>query len=83
MVYIYVDSNLNMLNFPSFPHPIFRCRTHQNPRLLASHYMIAIAYHVTLEETEVGKAAFGSVLVPRQVGFRRGFHQLKPSMTLP
>ena len=36
-----------------------------DPRLLASHYMIAIAYHVTLEETQVGEAAFGSVLAPR------------------
>eukprot|EP00435_Cladocopium_sp_Y103_P000166 s49_g1.t1 len=37
--------------------------------LLASHYMIAIAYHVTLEETEVGKAAFGSVLASMQTLF--------------
>ena len=39
-------------------------------RLLASHYMIAIAYHVTLEETEVGEAAFGSVLVPWRLPWR-------------
>lgn len=71
MVYTYVDSNLNMLNFPSFPQ-FFDVEPIKNPRLLASHYMIAIAYHVTLEETEVGKAAFGSVLVPRQVGLRGG-----------
>ncbi|CAL1161104.1 unnamed protein product [Cladocopium goreaui] len=35
--------------------------------------MIAIAYHVTLEETEVGKAAFGSVLVPRQASMQTLF----------
>lgn len=37
-----------------------------NPRLLASHYMVAIAYHVTLKGSAVGSASFDSVLAARR-----------------
>ena len=37
--------------------------------LLASHYMIAIAYHVTLQDSEIGKVGFGSVLASMQTLF--------------
>ena len=37
--------------------------------LLASHYMIAIAYHVTLQDSEIGKVGFASVLASMQTLF--------------
>eukprot|EP00438_Fugacium_kawagutii_P029789 Skav227162 [mRNA] locus=scaffold502:204686:215520:- [translate_table: standard] len=37
--------------------------------LLASHYMIAIAYHVTLKDTTVGQSSFNSVLASMQTLF--------------
>eukprot|EP00913_Durusdinium_trenchii_P006807 g6399.t1 len=37
--------------------------------LLASHYMVAIAYHVTLKGSAVGSASFDSVLASMQTIF--------------
>ena len=42
-------------------------------RLLASHYMVAIAYHVTLKGSQVGQENFFSVLAARLLAAERHF----------